>query len=143
MPPTQPTAAETHPPRGTKPRNTNILLTLATFLIAALLAALPVGLGVSVSGQSEAPLDPMGASRWTGTWTYTSSSGGVETQGDGYLDFQWTRHGVVAATDPRIAGDWTQNHLLRTYRDASGDDVGIGAANRLGRAQLLFSAAHG
>ena len=97
-------------------------------LIAAILAALPVGLGVSVSGQSEAPPDPMGASRWTGTWTWSFSSGGVDTRGGDYIDQQWTRHGVVAATDPRIAGDWTQNHLTRTYRDASGDVVGIGAA---------------
>ena len=97
---------------------------------AAALVVLATGFGSAALGQSEAPLDPMGASFWTGTWTGTSMDEPVESSGDGYTDTLVTVYGVVEASDPRIEGDWTQNHLIRTFpvREATGADVSIAAA---------------
>jgi hypothetical protein len=82
--------------------------TLRLSLMAATVLILP---GVSpAAGQSEppleseapfasqAPLDPMGASYWTGTWTGPT----------------------VEASDPRISGEWVEVDNRATYPDRTG-----------------------
>jgi hypothetical protein len=75
-----------------------------------LVAALSVG--TTAVGQSEAPVDPMGASSWTGTFTGTDAEMGTDTEQAGVHEItDQVAHGTVASDDPRIAGTFTQfNH---------------------------------
>ena len=66
-------------------------------------------------------LDPMAPSHWTGTWTGTSNEGMKETEGPGYTDVLVTTNGIVEASDPRINGQWIQNHHISTYHGPEGD----------------------
>ena len=59
--------------------------------------------------ESQAPLDPLGASYWTGTYTGTGGELGVTDSRDGYFEeMGGILLGEVAADDPRIAGRMTQ-----------------------------------
>ena len=73
-------------------------------LVVTAVLALLVGVTPAVLGQSEEPLDPMGANYWTGTWTYVEDSAisGDETTSAGITETRGSEPGVVAADDPRI-----------------------------------------
>ena len=82
--------------------------TLWLSLMAATVLILP---GVSpAAGQSEAPvesqapLDPMRASFWTGSFTWTGGEPGEVAADPGFLELGVTASGDVVADDPRIAG---------------------------------------
>jgi hypothetical protein len=80
-------------------------------LFGVSLMAATVGYGPAALGQSEAPLDPMRANLWTGTWTFIEGSyiGGEEFSGPGYNGtLGRVVSGDVTADDPRMAGTMTQ-----------------------------------
>ena len=60
--------------------------------------------------ESQAPLDPMGASYWTGTFTYSPDTSTVE------------------ASDPRISGDWVQVDNPASYSDRAGPGGSFGVS---------------
>jgi hypothetical protein len=101
-----------------------------TALVAALALSTP-----AVVGQSEGTGDPMGADRWTGTWTHIDGTfvdgtfvEGAETSGAGYRQYLGARtSGDVTADDPRVTGTMTQvqNVHFATSPDADEGDVGI------------------
>ena len=86
--------------------------TMRRSLVTVAILALSLGLGSSAMGQSEQPLGPMGASFWTGTWTFIEGSFTPpveETEGPVYAEVLGiSRRGDVAADDRRIAGTMTQ-----------------------------------
>ena len=102
---------------------------MKAWLIAAAIVALPLGIGSTAVGQSEAPLDPMGANYWTGTWTY--AEGGTptsETPMAGYTEILGSEIlGEVEADDPRISGTmrYVQTVHSAASRDPDEGDVGI------------------
>ena len=82
--------------------------TVRRALIAAAIVALPLALGSTAVGQSEAPLDPMGADFWTGTWTETGGAPGVDTSHADYTEsLGRIARGEATADDPRMVGTWT------------------------------------
>ena len=91
--------------------------TLRLSLITAAILALALGLDGPAAGQSEAPLDPMAANHWAGTWTYIedSSTSVGESTGPTYN----TSRGEVTADDPRMVGTMTE--VWNTLAMASGE----------------------
>jgi hypothetical protein len=104
---------------------------LVVALVAAIAATVLVLSGAVAFGQSQEPLDPMGADYWTGTWTGSEDGAeyeGVETLRDGYKDISGLVYpGEVAADDPRMVGTWIQEeHLyLAESREPGEGEVGI------------------
>jgi hypothetical protein len=85
-----------------------------SLLAAAVLTAISIWSAGAVAAQSEMPLDPMGASHWTGTWTETSGG-----------------NGLVTADDPRIAGAITESRdgVRVVSRDPGEGEVGFSSAS--------------
>jgi hypothetical protein len=83
------------------------------------LVAVPVTFGPVVVGQSEAQLDPMGASSWTAT-----ISGGEEEP------FEVEGHATVHSSDPRISGALSQARTIRMFpnREPGADDLQVASA---------------
>ena len=94
-------------------------------LILAILAAVLAWSGAAAVAQSEAPLDPMGASFWTGSATFIDGSFTPpveDSAGPGYEEVLGIgRQMDVASDDPRIAGTMTQvqNARVSTAPDAT------------------------
>jgi hypothetical protein len=89
-------------------------------LVAAGLMAMTLLSGTVTVARSEEPLDPMGASDWTGTFTATDAEG-TQTEQSGYTEMDQVVHGTVDADDPRISGAWTQaNHVALTDNRVEG-----------------------
>jgi hypothetical protein len=89
--------------------------------MAATVVALALGLGSTALGQSEEPLDPMGASFWTGTASFVEGSFTPpveENEGPAYGEVLGIGRRIdVAADDPRIAGTMTQVQNARLSID--------------------------
>jgi hypothetical protein len=106
-------------------------------LVAAIASAVLVLSGATAVGQSEEPLDPMGAAHWTGTWTFNEDGAeyeGVQTQHDGYKAIAgliWP--GVVAADDPRMAGRWIQEEHVYLADSREPGEPGVGIASGTAR----------
>jgi hypothetical protein len=104
--------------------------TVRLALVGAILAASAVGHGAPALGQSEAPVDPMGANLWTGTWTFIEGSfiGGEDLSGPSYnRTLGRVVSGHLTADDPRIAGTMTQveNANWSASQDPGEGDVGF------------------
>jgi hypothetical protein len=100
-------------------------------LIAAISLILSVCLGPGAIGQSAAPVDPMGASYWTGTYTFIDSDSIEWQPGPGYSEaLGVTERASVEATDPRISGAWVQVRNLRSYasREPDQNDVAVSSS---------------
>jgi hypothetical protein len=100
----------------------------ARAMVGALITAGLVLGAAAASGQSEEPLDQMGANFWTGTWTSTDFEPGVETARDGYTEnLGGIAYGEVEADDPRMVGKWAQvnNVHFAESREPDEGDVGI------------------
>jgi hypothetical protein len=96
--------------------------------MAGALIVLAAGSSPTTSGQSEEPLDPMGASFWTGTLTPTGGGPAEEIPGPGFTDYIGAMgRGDLAADDARIDGTLTQvaNGRLLGNREAGAGDVGV------------------
>src|SRR5262245_9159462 len=103
--------------------------TLRLSLISAAIVALPLGWGPSALSQSEAPLDPMGASAWTGTWTSIGGQDGETSEDGGYTEIlNSSGTATVTSSDPRIAGTWTAVQNVRITSSREPDDVPVGLA---------------
>ena len=97
-------------------------------LVAAIVAALATWSGASVVAQSEAPLDPMGASYWTGTWKETGGDPGVDTERAGYTEsLGRIARGEATTDDSRMVGTWTlvTNLHFADSREPGEGPVGI------------------
>jgi hypothetical protein len=97
------------------------------WLVASIISAMPVLSPAGVVAQSEAPLDAMGASFWTGTGTFIEGSFTPpleETEGPGYAEVLGIGRRIdVAADDPRITGTMTQ---VQNARVSDGTDPAEG-----------------
>ena len=103
-------------------------------LIAVTVVALVIGAASPAVGQSEEPMDPMGANYWTGTWTRTESQSGVATEHSAYTELLGeVVHGVVEADDPRMAGAWTQINNVRFAPSRESDEGDVGIVNGTAR----------
>ncbi|MFO7532485.1 MAG: hypothetical protein R6W93_08475 [Candidatus Limnocylindrales bacterium] len=91
--------------------------TLRLSLVGTVMLALLGGFGgATVSAQSEEPLDPMGASFWTATFTDVEPPAIAFTAGPGYDEASGVAsEGLVEASDPRISGRWRQVMDMRSY----------------------------
>ena len=102
-----------------------IMRTLRLSLAGTVILVLLGGLGSVVTAQDE-PLDPMGASFWTATFTDVEPPAVAFTPGPGYDEaIGVASEGLLEASDPRISGRWRQVMDMRRYESREPDGMPV------------------